>query len=177
MKNQIANIKKNYKSESLKTLFVLVGFLSGKALAKGFDWVATKYPQFESAVKIIKPTFIAGNGLLISWATSDNQKEAKSFGYGLSVAGAYEGIKLIPIAKEFFNDSSLQGISGNYYMESDKPMLELGQFGINALPIKSLDMDSAPETKLELPVLDGDQYENISGSELGYDPERFEGLI
>jgi hypothetical protein len=178
MKNQIANIKRNYKSESMKTLFVLVGFLSGQALAKGFDWLAGKYPQFESIIKYGKPIVISGGGWLLSSATADKSTELKHMGYGLSAAGGFEGIKLIPIAKSFFEgESGTPGVSGTYYMESEKPMLELGQFGINALPIKSLDMDTAPETRLELPVLEGGEEENISGSDLGYDPERFEGLI
>lgn len=183
MKKQIANIKRNIKDESIRTGFAILGFLIGKGMSKGFDWMATKYPQYEQAIKILKPFIILAHGLTISSAAEDNQKSAKAFGYALSAVGVYEGIKLIPIAKNFFEgDTGVQGFSGNYYMESDKPMLELGQFGINSLPINSLDMESAPETRLELPELDGTE-NDLEGSEedymsgLGYDPDKFEGLL
>src|SRR4051794_5367025 len=103
MKNQIANIKRNWKNESKKAAFVIVGFVSGQVIARGFDWLAGKVPQFESVIRYGKPLFLAGGGWLLSSATNEQQLEVKYFGYGLQTAGAFEGIKLIPIAKDFLS--------------------------------------------------------------------------
>lgn len=184
MKKQIENIKRNWKSESKKAAFVILGFVGGQALSKGIDWLAQKYPQLEPAVKFGKPVVLAGGGWLLTNATSPDQLALKYIGYGLQTAGAFEGVKLIPIAKDFLNGVD-DNISGTYYMENEKPLLELGTFGINALPVKSLDMENAPEMRLELPELDGlnlenmsgTDDENISGSDLGYDPDKFDGIL
>lgn len=183
MKKQIENIKRNWKNESKKAAFVILGFVGGQALSKGIDWLAQKYPQLGPAVKYGKPVVLAGGGWILTNATSGDQLALKYIGYGLQTSAVFEGIKLIPIAKDFL--SGIEGsIEGAYYMENEKPLLELGEFGINALPIKSLDMENAPEVKLDLPELDGLNLENtigsdgtISGADLGYDPERFEGIL
>ncbi len=184
MKNQIQNIKKNGATEAKKAAFVILGFISGQALSKGLDMLVAKYPQIEPAVKIGKPIVLAGGGWLLSSATNESQNELKHLGYGLTVSGAFEGLKLIPIAKEYLNLGSLEGNFSGYYMENEKPLLELGDFGINALPVKSLDIENAPEVRLELPELDGAETElegseddTVNGTDLGYDPERFEGII
>lgn len=183
MKKQIENIKRNWKNESKKAAFVILGFVGGQALSKGIDWLATKYPQLEPAVKFGKPVVLAGGGWLLTNATSPDQLALKYIGYGLQTSGAYEGIKLIPIAKDFLNGVD-DNINGTYYMENEKPLLELGTFGINALPVKSLDMENAPEMRLELPELDGLNLENMSGTDdeingadLGYDPDKFDGIL
>jgi len=183
MKKQIENIKRNWKNESKKAAFVILGFVGGQALSKGIDWLAQKYPQLAPAVKYGKPVVLAGGGWLLTNATSGDQVALKYVGYGLQTAGVFEGIKLIPIAKDFL--AGIDGsINGTYYMENEKPLLELGEFGINALPVKSLDMENAPEMRLELPELDGLNLDNMSGSDdepisghLGYDPDRFDGIL
>lgn len=184
MKNQIQNIKKNGVTEAKKAAFVILGFISGQALSKGLDMLVTKYPEIEATVKFGKPIVLAGGGWLLSSATNENQNELKHLGYGLSISGAFEGLKLVPIAKEYLNLGSLEGNFGSYYMENEKPLLELGEFGINALPVKSLDIENAPEVRLELPNLEGAEPElegseddTVSGIDLGYDPERFDGII
>ena len=177
MKNIIEKIKKNAGKESKKALYVVLGFASGTVIAKGMDWVATKYPQFEPIVKFGKPVLLAGGGWLITVASEDKNELAKYIGYGLQTSAAFEGAKLLPIVKDFLGGVDL-GIGTSYYMENEKPFLELGNFGINSLPLSSLNMESAPSIRLELPNLDdmqGTEDDLLSG--LGYNSEKFDGII
>ena len=75
----------------------------------------------------------------------------------------------MPVAKEFFGLSGLGNDSPTtYYTESNLNNVELGNFGINALPVKSFMVEDTPSFKLELPELEYNQ-SNVSGtSDLGY---------
>jgi hypothetical protein len=171
MKKRIEVIKKNAVDESKKFGLVILGFIGGKGLAYGIDKLAEKYPEYELAAKIAKPVVLGGGGLLLSFGTTEDEVIAKYLGYGLATAGTIEGLKLIPFAKDF-----LGGFGENintYYTESDKPVLELGNFGLNNLPVASYNMQDAPMMRLELPVLDesvGDLGYNPSQVDLGYNP-------
>jgi hypothetical protein len=154
MKKRIENIKKNYKSDSQKTLFLVLGFVSGAAISKGLDWLAGKYPQYESTIRYGKPIAIGGGGWLLSASSNENETFLKYSGFGLATAGAFEGIKLLPVAKEYLSGIE-SGIGKTYYMEEDKPLLNLGDFGINALPVKNVSMENAPRIKVDLPDLEG----------------------
>lgn len=182
MKKRIENIKKQYADEGKKVFMVVLGFASGAAIAKGMDWLTEKYPQVEPFVKYGKPLVLGGGGYLISAATSSDEKAAKHFGYGLTASGAFEGLKLIPIAKDYL---SLSGIGDNipttYYTENNSN-LELGNFGLNALPVNSFTMEDAPSFNLNLPALDNET--NISGTNsFGYngdatdDVDNIQGII
>lgn len=171
MKKRIEIIKKNAVDETKKVGLVILGFIGGKALAYGIDKLAEKYPDYEMAAKIAKPVVLGGGGLLLSFGTTEDEVLAKYLGYGLATAGTVEGLKLIPFAKDF-----LGGFGDNintYYTESDKSVLELGNFGLNNLPIASYNMQDAPIMKLELPILDekvGDLGYNPAQNDLGYNP-------
>lgn len=166
MKKRVQNIKNQAADEAKKVGFTILGFATGLAISKGMQQISTKYPQMEPFVKYATPILLAGGGFVLSAATEKDEIAAKHIGYGLTTAGVFDGIKLIPVAKDFL--SGLDGeIGRSYYVENDKPILELGEFGINALPMKSLDMQSAPTMQIELPELEGT--ENINGtSDLGY---------
>ena len=182
MKKRIENIKRQAGDEGKKVLMVVLGFASGAAIAKGMDMLSEKFPEAEPFVKYARPILLSGGGFLISAATTNEEKHLKHFGYGLVAAGAFEGLKLIPIAKDYL---SLSGIDNNmattYYTESNSN-LELGSFGLNALPIKSFEMEEAPSFSLNLPVLDNNT--NFSGNNsFGYngdvtdDADRISGII
>lgn len=160
MKKRIENIKKQYAEETKKVLFVILGFATGTAIAKGAKFIGEKYPQMQPYLQYATPILIGGGGWLISAATEKEEIAVKHLGYGLTTSGVYEGVKLVPVVSDF-----LKGLEGNlgrtYYMEDDKPILELGEFGINALPMKSMEMQDAPSVRLELPDLG-------EGNDLGY---------
>lgn len=171
MKKRFAIAKKNFKSESKKLTMVLLGFAGGTVIAKGLDWLATKYPQMDLAIKIAKPTLLAGGGLILSYGTTDDELIAKHLGYGFTIAGVYDGVKMIPVAKEFL--SGFDGIANTYYTESDKPPLDLGTFGLNALPVKSFSTEDAPTVEIKLPDL-GYNKDQVEG--LGYNKDQVEGF-
>ncbi len=153
MKKRIENIKKQVGEEVKKTSMVILGFVSGVGISKGLDMLSEKFPEAESFVKYAKPIVLGSGGLLITSATDNNEIYAKAFGYGLTVSGAFEGLKLIPFVKEQL--TGFEGIATTYYTENDKPPLELGSFGLNALPVKSYSMEDAPTVKINLPDLEG----------------------
>lgn len=170
MKKRIENIKKQYGEETKKILFILLGFATGTAIAKGAKFLGEKYPQMQPYVKYATPILLGGGGWVISAATEKDEIVAKYIGYGLTTSGVFEGIKLVPVVGDY-----LKGIDGNigsnYYMENDKPILELGEFGINALPMKSMEMQDAPKVNIELPELLGENsfgYNRSMTDDLGY---------
>lgn len=167
MKKRIENIKRQYADEGKKVFMVVLGFASGAAIAKGMDLLTEKFPQAEPFVKYARPLILSGGGFLISASTTNEEKALKSFGYGLVAAGAFEGLKLIPIAKDYLSLSGLGEIPTTYYTENNNSNLELGSFGLNALPVSSFSMEDAPSFSLNLPALDNET--NISGnSGVGY---------
>lgn len=168
MKNRIENIKRQYADEGKRVLMVVLGFASGTAMAKGMEWLSEKYPQAEPFVKYAKPIVLSGGGFLISASTTKEEVAAKHFGYGLAAAGAFEGLKLIPIAKEYLSLSGVDTIPTTYYTENGSS-LELGSFGLNAIPINSFTMEEAPAFTLSLPNLENGEI--VSGTNLGYNAD------
>ena len=163
MKNRIENIKQQYKDEGKKSLLIVIGFASGLTISKGMNYLTEKYPEVEPFVKYARPILLSGGGLLISSATTKDE-HLKYLGYGVSIAGALEGIKLIPVAKEFLGLSGInQDMPTTYYTESNSNNLDLGSFGINALPVKSFSVENAPSYKIDLPDLEG-----VGKTNLGY---------
>lgn len=169
MKKRIENIRKQAGDETKKVLFVLLGFATGAAIAKGARFIGDKYPQMQPYMQYATPILLAGGGWVISAASEKEEIAIKHIGYGLATSGVYEGVRLVPVVKDF-----LSGLEGNlgrtYYMENDKPILELGEFGINSLPMKSMEMQDAPMVKIELPELEGAKNlgYNKSITDLGY---------
>ena len=168
MKKRIENIKKQYKEEGKKVLFVLLGFATGTAIVKGAKFLGEKYPQMEPFMKYATPIALGLGGWVISSATEKEENAARHLGYGITTSAVFEGVKLIPVVGDY-----LKGLEGNlgttYYMENDKPILELGEFGINALPMKSMEMQDAPKVNFELPELEGT-------SDLGYNGSQIDDL-
>jgi hypothetical protein len=182
MKNRIAIIKQQIGSESKKSVMVVLGFMSGTAIAKGMDMLTEKFPEAEPFVKYARPILLAGGGLLISSATT-KEESLKYFGYGVTTAGAFDGIKLVPFVKDYLGLSGLEsGMPTTYYTENNSSNLELGNFGINALPVKSFTMEDAPSFKIHLPDLEGTQ-NSFSGNTFGYngdatdETDKFKGIL
>ncbi|MDP2385690.1 MAG: hypothetical protein Q8M29_04925 [Bacteroidota bacterium] len=182
MKKRIAIIKQQAGDEGKKALMVVLGFASGAFIAKGMDKLSEKFPEAEPYIKYAKPFLLSGGGFLISAATTKDEI-VKYYGYGLATAGAFAGINLIPFAKDFIGFGSIEGGLGTtYYTESNLNSLEIGNFGINALPVKSFAVEDTPSFKVELPELEVST-ENMLGNNLGYNGEatknsdRFKGII
>lgn len=178
MKKRIAILKQQAGDEGTKTLMVVLGFASGALISKGMDKLSEKFPEAEPFVRYAKPFLLSGGGFLISAATTKEEK-AKYFGYGLATAGAFAGIKLVPFANDFLGFSGFENGTTTYYTESNLNNVEIGNFGINALPVKSFSVEDTPNPKIDLPDLN----DGISGNNLGYNGEatsqsdRFKGII
>ena len=65
MKKQIANIQKQWKKESGKIGMVILGFVSGTAIAKGMSMLAEKFPEHEDLINYSKAPLIGASGWLI----------------------------------------------------------------------------------------------------------------
>lgn len=167
----VGNVKKNFVPEVKNTGMVVLGLMSGLLISKGIDKLIEKYPNIESWAKFLKPAINAGGGLLIASGVDSNSKY-KYFGYGLAGAGALEGIKLIPVAKEFLSGfGSTALLPTVYYTESGSslPRLDMGNFGVGSMPVGSLNLQAAEPVELELPELEGTyKPETKENSDLGY---------
>lgn len=173
----IENIKKNFIPESQKSGMVILGLVAGKVAGKLIDMLIEKYPNIESWAKIVKPIAIGGGGLIIA-SIMEKDSKVKYIGYGVAGAGVLEGIKLIPVAGEFLSGLEETPPSA-YYTENEFGKLELGSFGLAALPVQNMSLQEASTFTPELPDLEGiteagNTYEEISGSDLGYNPSQTE---
>lgn len=181
MKKRLTIIKEQVGEESKKTLMVLLGFTSGALLSKGMDMLSEKFPTAEPFVKYAKPLVFSGGGILISSATTKDEL-MKYFGYGVSAVGVYNGIKLVPFAKDFFGMGGVEpDVATTYYTESNLNAIEAGNFGINALPVKSFSVEETPRFKVELPELQTSSSPS-GNTDLGYnegatDDVDFRGIL
>jgi len=162
MKKQIENIKKQYKSETKKIVMVVLGFVSGAAIAKGISMLAEKFPDHADALNYSKVPVLGASGWLICNASDTDAVLLKHLGYGLTASAALEGLKIIPVAKDIL-DGVEDNMKKTYYTE-DTP-LEIGNFGFHSLPLKSIELGEVPKINIELPELEGT-------SNLGYNGEQ-----
>jgi hypothetical protein len=181
MKNRIAIIKQQVGNEGKKTVMVVLGFVSGAAISKGMDKLSEKYPVAEPFVKYARPILLGGGGLLISSATT-KEEILKYFGYGLATAGAFDGIKLVTFAKDFLGLNGLENDTPTtYYTESNLNNVELGNFGLNAIPINSFSVEDTPGFKMELPELQTSSTmsgaNNLGYNESATDDVDFRGIL
>ena len=164
MKKRIDNIKKQWKTEAGNSLMIGIGYLAGYLASKGVDKAIEKYPDHSKLLKGLRPVVLGVTGYLLSAAT-DKDEKAKLIGYGLIAAATGEGIKLIPISgfgglgEDIDNQNELRSPQ-QYYMEKN---LDLEGFGLNALPIKEVNVENAAPAKMDLPDLDG----NMNGTPIG----------
>jgi hypothetical protein len=170
MKKRIEILKKDGVDNAKNLGMVLLGFIGGRAIAYGLDKLIEKYPDYDTIITASKHTVLGGGGLILTFLTDKEEQELKHLGYGITIAEGVEGMKLIPIAKEMLGGF---GDGNTYYTEGDKPLLELGNFGLNNLPIASYDTQDAPIMRFDLPVLDesvGNLGYNPAQNDLGYNP-------
>src|SRR4051812_41396287 len=122
MKKQIANIQKQWKKESGKIGMVILGFVSGTAIAKGMRWLAEKYPEQQDLINYSTAPLLGASGWLICNASDVDAVLTKHFGYGLTASAALETIKIIPVAQDI-----LKGVEDNFslkkkYYTEDTPL-------------------------------------------------------
>lgn len=182
MKQRIAIIKSQAGNEAKKTGMVILGMVTGTALAKGMDKLGELMPATADFIKYAKPIVIGGGGFLIAAGTTKDEI-VKHFGYGLIGAGAYQGCKLVPFLSENFGFSGLGQVSDtatNYYTESNLNNIDLGSFGLDALPVTSFRFENPQAQTLDLPELSTSHSINDN---LGYNPsatdetDQFKGII
>lgn len=168
MNKHIAKIKKDALDEAMKTGLVIIGAVSGTLAIKGLRKLTEEHPTMDAVAEYALPILFAGGGILISAVTENNSK-VKYLGYGLAVAGGFEGIKIIPIAKDY-----LSGILGEteipassaYYTESEEREKLMNGFGLSALPVGTATMQEVASPEMNLPDLDG------VGSGLSFNPSQ-----
>ena len=105
---------------------------------------------------------------------TENNSKLKYFGYGLEVAGVIEGVKLIPVAKEFLfsglGDTEIPAATA-FYTESESQKVING-VGLSALPIANATLREAARTEMQLPDLEG----AANTEDLGYNPAQIEDV-
>ena len=169
MEKHIEKIKKQAADEAMKAGMVILGTVSGMVVAKHIRKFTEDKPSMDAFAQYAIPALMAGGGILIA-AASDEKSKAKYFGYGLSVAGTIEGIKLIPVAKDY-----LSGILGEteipaasaFYTENEQQQKLMAGFGLSELPVGNTIMQQAEPMTTSLPDLQGTDEPNEN---LGYNP-------
>ena len=167
--NKIEKIKKQALEESMKAGMVILGAVGGLLVIKGIRKMTEEHPTMDTVAQYALPVLFSGGGIILAAAT-DEKSKVKYFGYGLTVAGAIEGVKLIPVAKDY-----LTGILGEteipaataFYTESDEQAKLMEGFGLDSIPVGNAAMQEAPSLLLSLPEL-GEAEE--TGEDLGFNP-------
>lgn len=170
MNKHIERIKEQALDEAMRTGFVILGALSGTFAIKGIRKFTADNPSMDAVAEYVLPVLFAGGGILIASATEPNSK-AKYFGYGLAAAGGIEGIKIIPIAKEYLSglgETEIPAASA-YYTESEERQKLMEGFGLASLPVGNVMMQEASATETNLPELEG--AEERESEDLGYNGE------
>jgi hypothetical protein len=170
MNKHIEKIKKQAAQEAMKAGLVILGTVGGMVVIKSIRKFTQDNPSMDTAMQYALPIIVAGGGIIIAAAT-DEKSKAKYFGYGLSVAGAIEGIKLIPVAKDY-----LSGILGEteipaasaFYTENEAQQKLMSGFGLSDLPVGNTMMQPAAMMQNNLPDLEG--AEDTRNEDLGYNP-------
>lgn len=161
MKKLKENIKRQAAREGKRFAYVVLGFVTGRAVAEGINWLATKFPEHEDVFKYSKAPLLGATGFLLSAASNQDAEFLRHFGYGVTGSAAFEGIKITPVAKDYLSGVG-ESMERTYYREGDKGALDLGNFGIHALPIKSIEMGEVQPIQVDLPELEG------AGGGMGY---------
>lgn len=162
MKKIIENIRKQAKNESMKAGLVVIGAVGGIVTNKLLNKVTADQPMINAIVKYGYPTLLLGGGFILSSATEPNSK-LKYLGYGLTAAGIWEGVNVIPFVKE-----QLSGILGDieipaanaFLTESEERQKIMNGFGMTTLPVGKATLQSPNDFEPNLPEL--------QGSDLGY---------
>jgi len=182
MNKHFEKIKKNAVTEAKKSSLVILGAVGGLLLAKGIRKFTADNPTLDAVAQYGLPVLYGGGGFLITTMTEE-KSNLKYIGYGLMVAGAIDGVKLIPVAKDF-----LSGILGDteipaanaFYTESAEREAIMSGFGLSALPVGKASMQDAQMYETSLPELEGAENQN---DDLGYsssvtdDSDQFRGIL
>lgn len=157
MKKYIENIKRQAKEDAMKAGLVVLGVVGGMVSSKLLDKVTQDKPTLNAIVKYGYPALLTGGGFILSSAVDPNKK-IKYLGYGLTAAGIVEGIKIIPIAKDY-----LQGILGDteipaanaFLTESEERQRIMQGFGMTSLPVGKATLQNVNNFEPNLPELEG----------------------
>lgn len=189
MKNQIGKFKTNftkqYKHEGAKAGLIILGAVGGVLIAKAVRKYTEDKPSLDAVAQYLNPIMLAGGGFILTSVT-DEKSVLKGLGYGLVGAGAFEGIKLIPVAKEF-----LSGILGEteipaasaFLTESQEREKLMSGFGLSALPVGNASMQEVSGIKTRLPELEATENNSDISGNLGYnssytdDVDRISGIL
>lgn len=172
--NKLAKIKADIGKESAKAGIVILGAVAGTAAIKGIRKLTADHPQADAILEYTLPVLVAGGGIILAAATEEKSK-LKYFGYGLAAAGTLEGIRVIPVAKDFFagtlGETEIPAATA-YYSENEERQKIMSGFGLASLPMGNATMQDAVSIPANLPDLEG--AEDQPSEDLGYNPSQTE---
>lgn len=158
-------LTENTLSEGKKILLVFLSAYGTAALNKGLDKLMEDHPDIGSWLKYLRPLGEIVTGLGIAAASTPAKGEGKGeeesilkyIGYGVAIGGGIDGIRLIPYVGDVYQLNGLGELPANtvYYTEPEMNKLELGNFGLAALPVTTVEMQAAPQYDVDLPDLEG----------------------
>lgn len=182
MNKHIERIRKQAASEAKKSGLVILGAVGGLLIAKGIRKFTEDKPTLDSVAKIAIPSLYTGGGFILTTVTEE-KSNLKYLGYGLMVAGVIEGVKLIPVAKDY-----LSGLLGEneipaanaFFTEDESRNALMNGFGLSSLKVGKTSMQDAERYNTNLPDLEGAEddlqssQDDLEGSEdngdLGFNP-------
>jgi hypothetical protein len=157
MKKIIEKIQRQAKDESMKAGLVVLGAVGGIVTNKLLNKITADQPMMNAIVKYGYPALLTGGGFILSCSLDGNHK-LKYLGYGLTAAGIWEGVNVIPFVKE-----QLSGILGDieipaanaFLTESEERQKIMDGFGMTTLPVGKATLQSPNDFEPNLPDLQG----------------------
>ncbi len=167
MSKHLDKIKKQFKQETIKTFWVVLGTVGGLFTIKGIRKYTEDKETLDKIAEWVLPIVFGSGGFLLTTLTDENSK-AKYLGYGLIAAGTIEGIKIIPAAKDFLGSIGTTEIpaADAYYSESEERQKLMNGFGLSELPMGNASIQDAMSYSTDLPELQG--AEESTNEDLGY---------
>ncbi len=160
MKKRLELIKRNYKTELQKTLFVVIGFTGGLLISRGIKKATAERPNLKKVVDYGTPVLLSVTGIALS-SGSEEKEKTRYIGYGLTASGVLELIRVLPIGEKLL--SGTDEIPSQYLMEGFRG-LSADETDLSEIAIQGTSVEAAEEQFTNLP--------DLGGNDLGFNPEQ-----